>query len=454
MNAKSKIIVIGAGLAGLVLAYRLKQQGKNVTVYEARPRVGGRVQTVLVQNRQGGFSHAELGAQNIMDGGVATNILSLIKELNLELNEDAIPFEGVYYDGEILHQRNALISQILTKHDKPHLTIPQIAANCQNMQEVLTRLQLTPAQEGFLSFLLNGYEGIDPSLLSTNPHNLNTLIHMLSGGLSQVHQVAKSKAVIHRVSLKEGNAKLPQCLADRMGQSIHLNKALSDVQYTHDKKIVLTFKDGSNTQCDSLVLAIPCTVYRDIAFAPEIIASDRLNRIRGMHYGTTTKVLMPIQYPPGTGHWAASPKMGAFFNDDQKLLNLYFTHDDGKILFSERTFQQTHQLLRKAFPSASFNELPFIEVNDLHYVQYSEPAAKSWKKDPYAQGSYSGFDITLENEIDKRVDYNGTIFKPLFAPIEDKIYFIGEHATILDEIGTMEAAVESAERLAKMLSDY
>ncbi|HRE31587.1 MAG TPA: hypothetical protein PLD88_06375 [Candidatus Berkiella sp.] len=52
------------------------------------------------------------------------------------------------------------------------------------MQEVLTKLQLTPTKEGFLSFLLNAYQGMNPSLLSTNSHNLNTLIHMLSGGLS------------------------------------------------------------------------------------------------------------------------------------------------------------------------------------------------------------------------------------------------------------------------------
>ncbi|HRE31586.1 MAG TPA: FAD-dependent oxidoreductase [Candidatus Berkiella sp.] len=88
MHVKSKIIVIGAGLAGLTFAYRLQQQGKHVAVYEAMSCVGGRV-----------HSHAELGAQNIMDGGAATNILSLIKECNLELNEDTIPFEGDYYDG-------------------------------------------------------------------------------------------------------------------------------------------------------------------------------------------------------------------------------------------------------------------------------------------------------------------------------------------------------------------
>jgi monoamine oxidase len=45
--------------------------------------------------------------------------------------------------------------------------------------------------------------------------------------------------------------------------------------------------------------------------------------------------------------------------------------------------------------------------------------------------------------------YKGKV-KVLFEPVDDKIFFIAEHATILDEIGTMEAAVESGERIAEL----
>ena len=43
--SSARVIVIGAGLAGLTCAYRLKQAGINATLYEANSRVGGRCWT-------------------------------------------------------------------------------------------------------------------------------------------------------------------------------------------------------------------------------------------------------------------------------------------------------------------------------------------------------------------------------------------------------------------------
>src|SRR5215212_819376 len=44
-----KVIVVGAGLAGLAAAYELVQLGHDVTVLEARTRPGGRVHTLRSQ---------------------------------------------------------------------------------------------------------------------------------------------------------------------------------------------------------------------------------------------------------------------------------------------------------------------------------------------------------------------------------------------------------------------
>ena len=41
----SKVVIVGAGLAGLTCAYRLKQAGISTIIYEATSRVGGRCWT-------------------------------------------------------------------------------------------------------------------------------------------------------------------------------------------------------------------------------------------------------------------------------------------------------------------------------------------------------------------------------------------------------------------------
>ncbi|MBZ9731682.1 FAD-dependent oxidoreductase, partial [Salegentibacter sp. JZCK2] len=44
---KSPVVIIGAGLSGLVAAYRLKKAGVAIKILEARDRAGGRINTVL-----------------------------------------------------------------------------------------------------------------------------------------------------------------------------------------------------------------------------------------------------------------------------------------------------------------------------------------------------------------------------------------------------------------------
>ena len=52
-----KTLIVGAGLSGLVAAHRLQAAGYEVTILEARPRVGGRVLTLRKPFTEG--QHAE-----------------------------------------------------------------------------------------------------------------------------------------------------------------------------------------------------------------------------------------------------------------------------------------------------------------------------------------------------------------------------------------------------------
>src|SRR5262245_55954245 len=58
-----KIVIVGAGIAGLVAAYELQHAGYDVTLLEARDRVGGRILTVREPFSNG--LYAEAGAMRL-----------------------------------------------------------------------------------------------------------------------------------------------------------------------------------------------------------------------------------------------------------------------------------------------------------------------------------------------------------------------------------------------------
>ena len=76
-----KVLVLGAGMAGLVAAYELIQLGHDVTVLEARTRPGGRVHTLREPFADG--LYAEAGAARIPDNHELT--LKYVKQFELPL---------------------------------------------------------------------------------------------------------------------------------------------------------------------------------------------------------------------------------------------------------------------------------------------------------------------------------------------------------------------------------
>ncbi len=78
MGANERIVIIGAGLSGLTLAYLLSKKNINATVLEASSRLGGRIQTT----KGALLTPLELGATWFSD--MHPNLLSLIDELGLQ----------------------------------------------------------------------------------------------------------------------------------------------------------------------------------------------------------------------------------------------------------------------------------------------------------------------------------------------------------------------------------
>src|SRR6185369_5527471 len=84
-RSKKKVIVMGAGIAGLSCAYELVRRGHDVTVLEASGRVGGHVRTLHDPFADG--LYADIGAEHFYYPGY-TEYWRYLKEFSLT----AIPY--------------------------------------------------------------------------------------------------------------------------------------------------------------------------------------------------------------------------------------------------------------------------------------------------------------------------------------------------------------------------
>lgn len=455
MNKNNKrIAVVGAGLAGLTAAYTLQKEGYLVDVYEASKRVGGRVLTASVLNKKNEYSIAELGAHNIADGLKCTNINVLLSELGLKKQSSFLGSYGNYFDGTNMHSTKDLIPKIEKNSDALAQKLEQIGRRCRTMQDVLDELFPQPcAAKNYISSVFNGYEGMPPEKLSVD-HNMEILFYVLSEGLPKAIVGNSIDEDIEFVFVEGGNGNLPLTLASRIAKPITFNKALASLQLHSNTTVLLNFTDGDSAAYDKVLLAIPAPIYHDVSFDSTPISSEQLSAIRRIEYGDIGKFFIPVPEHPSLKKFLTTSFMTTFLNNDDQLLTAYLWHGEKIATDKVGIFAQTLATCKQGFDSVEFDETqPVFAENNKQFQCYQKPIAKSWKADQFIKGAYSASVTSLNELFHQLVEHKGTIIKKMFTPINDTIYFAGEHTTILNELGTMEAAVESGIRMSKAISE-
>ena len=94
MSKKNKVLVIGAGISGLAAAKNLNDTGYDVTILEAKDRIGGRLYT----DRSLGVP-LEVGANWIHDNNPKTNpIMKIKEELGLKAHKCSVAGPNVSFE--------------------------------------------------------------------------------------------------------------------------------------------------------------------------------------------------------------------------------------------------------------------------------------------------------------------------------------------------------------------
>lgn len=446
-NQNKTAIIIGAGLAGLSAAYDLHRAGWQVTVLEARDRVGGRVHSI--RNFSNGLV-AEGGGEFIDKHH--TRMLAYAKEFKLSLGEVG-SWQGQSgdwgaYHGKAGHQNDiniwgfdlgkesADIWAALAELAKevPNPAHPGSAPNAKDLDKQ-TAADWINAQDAH-PISRNAFADHIRSEYTCEPENFSLL------DLARNAALYYSNSDFYDVNYRVigGNDLIPRAIAAAL-PDVRMNAEVTSIN-NMEEKISVTYKQEDAFQTISgafAVLAIPLTTARLIEFNPPLPALHQ-SMINEISYGAITKVLIEYrkrfwkdlgwngrlstdQHIVQT--WDATSHMG----NEHGIITAYTGGAPGaklSALSNEERIKLAVSVIDKVFPGSS----------DL----VENTATMAWVNEPFTRGSYMALS---PGQVTK---YWETLFRPA-----GRLFFAGEHATIYQ--GFMEGAVESGQRAAKNIME-
>ena len=142
------------------------------------------------------------------------------------------------------------------------------------------------------------------------------------------------------------------------------------------------------------------------------------------------------------------------YDADRSILTLYYTGAASQFSMDTilHTYRQDRSMIEMGLGDMCPPLIAPVFAKDQHFSIYEGPVGYSWPNDPYVKGSYSYIAPGQETILTATKEEQGELVKTLFASVDQKLYFAGEHASILMQVpGTLEAACESGERVARII---
>ncbi len=296
------VAIIGGGITGLTAAFRLKEKGVTVVLYEASERVGGVIQSI----RKDGFL-AEFGPNTILE--TSPVITQLVKDLGLAPRRlETDPRAGERYlvrDKKTVALPDSPLAffktRLFSTSTKLRLFIePLISRAPADLDEPLSEFVLRRLGREFLDYAINpmvaGVYAGDPTRLSVR-HAFpklwaleqrygSMILGQILGARERKRRGGVSKANAPKFSFENGLSVLVETLQARLGNSVRLASPAHRVTHKNGRWTVTAQTVNGETQAayDAVVMAAPAYKLAEL----DIQASQRVD----------LSVLREIYYPP------------------------------------------------------------------------------------------------------------------------------------------------------------
>jgi monoamine oxidase len=299
----ARIVVVGAGLAGLTCAYRLQQAGYAAQVFEASGRIGGRCYT-----GRGDFADGQIyehGGELIDNNHI--DMKQLVQELGFTLdNLLTAETNGTEQLGNFFGQPytfTQMTNDLKTIWQQIHSDIsaasyPTLYTSYTARGQQLDQMTLYQWIENYvpgghrspLGQMLDVAYNIEYGAETTVQSSLNMLYLLGYTGPGQFRTFGKSNEKFH---VRGGNDQVPTTLAAKLGSQITTNTPLTAIKQNADGTYTLTFANGSGSiarVADHVVLALPFSLLRTVDFTKAGFNQVKTRAINELGMGTNSKL--------------------------------------------------------------------------------------------------------------------------------------------------------------------
>ena len=443
-----KVLVVGAGIAGLVAAFELMQSGHEVTVLEARMRPGGRVHTLRDEFADG--LYAEAGA---IDFGDAYTVLQhYISAFNLPFNVDiATEKVGAAKDVYYLNNKRMVVPSG-SEPDWPYsLSAEERKLGLHGLWDkymggVAQRIG-SPASAEWPNSAARELDGVTINDFLRKRDASDAVIAVLRMTFlgEDFDHVAALQDMVWQpffdrntkwMNLKGGNDLLPRAFADRLGKRIHYGAALRKLTQDQDKVHLSVTRGGAVEQVDAdrVILAIPFSTLRNVELDDSFSAQKRAV-ISKLRYDSTAHV-----YLQSRSRFWIEQGMSGFANTDlpiRTIVNYTETQPGPSAILGIETEGANSRLIAAMTPEERIRWS--LENVTKIYPEMAENfeggTSVVWDDEPWSLGAaayYAPGEMT-------------TMFPHVARP-EGRVHFAGEHTS---ELFVMEGAAQSGVRAAR-----
>lgn len=298
-----RIVIVGAGIAGLNALHTLKKNNLDATIYEASGRTGGRMFTV--QEAMGKGTWTEFGGEFIDTNH--EDMWALAREFDIELidyaqpSETALETEAFFFEGghrsleETVTAFRSFAPQMAADMEKLDVDIsytsedPFVKSLDQySLSEYLEKIGASGWIKKFIEVAYESEYGLSPEVQSSL--NLTLLI---SPDTSDGH-IALFGESDERYKARGGNQRIPDALAQKYADHIILNSPLESLRKEGARYKLHFGGNSGEVMADVVILALPFSILRHIDMPIEMPTVKR-KCIDELGYGTNAKLMLGMK---------------------------------------------------------------------------------------------------------------------------------------------------------------